>query len=277
MKKLITICLLFLLNFSIKAQTAGTVDCDCPTPKGGKFLNFCTLVENQDSRYKKELLQMSCVDLIKDSPETIKAKLQCMWKKYYAEFGCDDIEFLVAQGNILKYAINQEFELFVDGVSEIGLDINLKDPADGNTLLDFVLDEVERYKKYPDFQNKTKELQEIYDHLKFDLYALHASELTTKPHYQWGVKITLGQDILKRYVGKFSLQMDTVQFLISITLDNGKLFLSENNKKANELFAETDRKFFSDSNPNSYYEFILNSSTGKYDLTYEKYQAKRLD
>ena len=57
---------------------------------------------------------MSCVDLTKDSPETIRIKVQCMWKKYYAEFGCDDTGFLVPQGNILKYAVNQEFELFVD-------------------------------------------------------------------------------------------------------------------------------------------------------------------
>ncbi len=178
MKKIITLCLLFLLSFTIKAQTEGTADCNCPKPKGVKFLNFCTLVENQDSRYKKELREMSCVDLTKDSRETIKAKVQCMWRKYYAEFGCDDSGFPSPNGNILKYAVNQEWEYFIDGVvEEFDLNINLKDPADGKTLLDFVSDEIIRYKKNPEFKNKVKELEEIYNHLKKDLKAKHATEL----------------------------------------------------------------------------------------------------
>ena len=160
MKKLITLSLLFLLSFTLKAQTTSTVDCNCPTPKGGKFLNFCTLVENQDPRYKKEILQMSCADPLKDSKETIRRKVNCRWGKYYSEFGCDDTGFLVPQGNILKYAVNQEFELFVDGmVEDFGVSINMKDPADGKTLLDFTLDEINRYKKYPDFKKKQRSLK----------------------------------------------------------------------------------------------------------------------
>ena len=178
MKKLITFSVFFLLTFSTKPQIKDSADCNCPIPKGVKFLNFCTLVENQDYRFKKELLQMSCVDFIKDSPATIKAKVQCMWKKYYREFRCDDSGFLVPNGNILKYAINQEFELFVDAlVEEFGLDINLKDPANGKTLLDFSLDEIKCYKKRPEYQYKVKELEAIYKHLKNDLKAKHASEL----------------------------------------------------------------------------------------------------
>ena len=159
MKITLTFFLFLALAIGSKAQQTTTADCNCPTPKGVKFLNFCTLVDNQGSRYKQELRKMSCVDLTKDSPETILAKVQCMWRKYFAEFGCDDPGFVVPQGNILKYAVSQEFEYFVDGVvEEFGLDINLKDPADGKTLLDFVLDEVKRYKKDPEFQNKVKEL-----------------------------------------------------------------------------------------------------------------------
>ena len=177
-KKTFALCLLSAITFTSYAQQPAAVDCNCPTPKGGKFLNFCILVENKDVQYKEELLQMSCVDLTKDSPQTIRAKVQCMWRKYYAEFGCDDTGFLVPQGNILKYAVNQEFELFVDGVvEEFGLDINIKDPADGKTLLDFVLDEVKRYKKDPRYQDKAKELQRIYNHFRNDLKAKHAIDL----------------------------------------------------------------------------------------------------
>jgi hypothetical protein len=178
MKKLITICLLTAIVFTNQAQEKQKEDCDCPEPKGGKFVNFCTLVENQDSRYKKQLMEMSCVDLQKDSPETIKAKVNCMFEKYYAEFGCDNSGFLVPQGNILKYAVNQEFEYFVDGmVKEFGININIKDPADGKTLLDFVSDEINRYKKSPEYQYKVKKLQEIYNHFKNDYGAKHSKDL----------------------------------------------------------------------------------------------------
>ncbi len=177
MKKILNLCLLIATVFTSRAQQP-FIECNCPKPKDGKFLNFCTIVENQNVRYKKQLMEISCVDLTKDSPETIKIKVQCMWKKYYNEFGCDNTGFMVPKGNILKYAVNQEFELFIDGiVEEFGLDINLKDSADGKTLLDFVLNEVKRYKKYPEYKDKVKELQEIYNHLKNDLKAKHASEI----------------------------------------------------------------------------------------------------
>ena len=167
----------FEVNLDELETVAAVVD-DCPKPKGGKFLNFCTLVENQDARYKKELISMSCADPAKDSPTTVKTKVGYMWEKYYDEFGCDDAGFLVPQGNILKYSINQEFENFVYGVvEEFNLNINLKDPADGKTLLDFTLDEINRYKKRPEYQYKVKELQGIYNNLKNNLKAKHASEL----------------------------------------------------------------------------------------------------
>ena len=164
-------------NFSELEEVVAKVD-ECPKPKGAKFVNFCTLVENQDARYKKELISMSCADATKDSPEAVKSKVNHMWETYYNEFGCDDTGFLVPQGNILKYSINQEFEYFVDGVvEEFNLNINLKDPADGKTLLDFTLDEINRYKKYPEYAAKVKELQSIYTHLKVDLKAKHANEI----------------------------------------------------------------------------------------------------
>ncbi len=178
MKIALTFSLYLIMIFSSNAQQPPAADCNCPKPKEGKFVYFCSLIEGQDSQYKQQLREMSCVDLTKDSPETIRAKVQCMWRRYYAEFGCDDTGFLVPQGNILKYAINQEFEYFIDGVvEEFGLDINLKDPVDGKTLLDFVLDEIKRYKKKPEYEFKVNELQRIYNHLKNDLKAKHAKDL----------------------------------------------------------------------------------------------------
>jgi hypothetical protein len=164
-------------NFNQLEEVVGKVD-ECPRPKDGKFVNICTMVENQDPNYKTELMTMSCVNPKKDSPETVKSKVNYMWETYYKEFGCDSSGFLVAQGNVLKYSVNQEFEYFVDGVvEEFGLNINLKDPSDGKTLLDFTLDEINRYKGDKDFQYKVPELERIYSHLKNDLKAKHSKEL----------------------------------------------------------------------------------------------------
>ena len=184
MKKLITFCLLLLTGFSIKAQNKDTLTCNCPRPKDGKFINICTLVENHDFAYKKEIMQMACVDLLKDSSEIIRRKVNCMWEKYYKEFSCNGESF-TNKGNVLKYAVNQGFALFIDGmVKHFGVDINIKDPADGKTLLDFVLDEINEFKNFPDYKvqesdinKRVKELEVIYKHLKNDLKAKHASEL----------------------------------------------------------------------------------------------------
>ena len=52
---------------------------ECPRPSDGKFVNICTLVENQDLAYRKQFKEMSCVDSVKDSPEVVKKKVNAMW------------------------------------------------------------------------------------------------------------------------------------------------------------------------------------------------------
>ena len=173
-------------NLDALEDVASKVD-DCPRPKDGKFLNICTLVENQDYQYKKELLAMSCADSKKDSKETINSKVNYMWEKYYGEFGCEGQSF-TPEKNVLKYSINQGFNYFVDGVvKEFDLNINLKDPSDGKTLLDFALEEksklIESYSRRPATtisqheKEKLKELEDFCVHLKTDLKAKQSHEL----------------------------------------------------------------------------------------------------
>ena len=145
MKKLLTIWLFITVSFIINAQEQEEV-CDCPRPKDGKFFNICTLVENHDFQFKKELMAMSCADPKIDSPEIIKAKVNCMWGKYYKEFGCEGQSF-ITDGNILKFSIYTGFDFFIDGVvKDFGLNINLIDPADGKSLMDFLSDQRESYR-----------------------------------------------------------------------------------------------------------------------------------
>jgi hypothetical protein len=160
---------------------------ECPRPSDGKFVNICTLVENKDYQYKKELLAMSCADSKKDSPETVKSKVNHMWETYYGEFGCEGESF-TPEKNVLKYSINQNFNFFVDGVvKEFDLNINLKDPSDGKTLLDFALEEKKRLaesyaRRQPSSiseyeKDKLKELDDFCTHLKVDLKAKQSQEL----------------------------------------------------------------------------------------------------
>ncbi|WP_310378138.1 hypothetical protein [Flavobacterium sp.] len=292
MKNLITICLLLTTAFTINAQEKQKEVCDCPEPKGGKFIDFCILVENQDINYKKKLMEMACVDQKKDSPETIKAKVNCMWEKYYDEFSCEG-EAFTPPGNVLKYAINQGYVYFVYGmVREFGINISRVDSRNGKTLMDYIVDEIninETYlnkmkvmgNSYPDIRKRIDEHWSIYNTLKNDYYVLHANELKYKPQYRRGVKLNVSKDILQKYVGKYSLKMDTVEFTIYITLENDKLFFTENNLKSKEINPETETVFFDKPNSNTRYYFTLNETTRKYDFTYAageiKYKTKRLE
>lgn len=147
---------------------------DCPRPTTGKFVNICTLVENSDPQFKKELISMSCADPKKDSIETVNSKVNYMWEKYYSEFGCEGQNF-TPEKNILKYSINQRFTDFIkEAVEGFQLNINLKDPSDGKTLLDYAFSEKESYQKYfnetPEKQrteNEKKKMQELTDIVKY--------------------------------------------------------------------------------------------------------------
>ena len=72
MKKLITIYLLLITVFTSQAQEKQTDVCDCPEPIGGKFVYMCVIIENKDLNFKEAFEEMSCVDLKKDSKETVR-------------------------------------------------------------------------------------------------------------------------------------------------------------------------------------------------------------
>ena len=82
-----------------------------------------------------------------DDLETAKLKIQAWWNKYKSKCKCDSVNFTVPNGNLLKFSINQSMPDFIDTlVSNYGLDINFIDPADGKNVLDYLNDEIERFK-----------------------------------------------------------------------------------------------------------------------------------
>jgi hypothetical protein len=268
MRTILSLNLLLIASITSYAQ----VDlCDCPRPFDGKFVNICTLIENGDLSYKKELMAMSCVDLVNDSKETIKEKVNCTWEKYYDQWGCTSSGFPMGDGNNLKFALNQEQELFIDGmVQEFGININLKDPSDGNTLLDFVTSEIERYRFDTDYPEKSDEIQRIYNHLKNDLNAKHSNELTPQdalPYSVKKVKISVPADTLKQYEGKYIAENYQPIYL---KIENDK-FLCRFGETAEffELTADSKLSFFRKPTPafaTSEFTFKFNNTTGKFDL-----------
>lgn len=150
----------------------------CAEPDEQLFMKLCDMIELKDMKYKELLMQMACVDKRLDGPLLVKAKVQRLWSDYYKEFWCAAAGFRVDQGNILKFSVYSNFQVFVDGVvRHFNLDINIKDPADGKTLLDYLTDEINAYRKLLNSQDKFKELQELYKHYRDNLGAKHAAEI----------------------------------------------------------------------------------------------------
>ena len=164
-------------NLNQREEVTSKVD-ECPNPKEQLFEKICTMIESQDSSVVRILEQMSCADEKKDTPKNFQEKVAHMMEKYRNDFGCDSSGFTIEMGNVLKYSVYRDFPMFVDSVvRRYNLDINFKDPADGKTLLDFVKDEIARFKKMGGNESKVRELEDIYGHFKNDLKAKHSHEL----------------------------------------------------------------------------------------------------
>lgn len=74
-----------------------------------------------------------------DTPEMIKAKMQAFWLRDRAKLKCQMLGFSITGGNILKLAVEKNSHLVLGDVTRRwNLDLNLVDPADGETLLDYV-------------------------------------------------------------------------------------------------------------------------------------------
>lgn len=127
----------------------------CPAPKPKDYLYICdeiTSKRNTDEKYfdkftmmyEQKMWEMPCAFPHTDSVPEATIKINRMWNKYKLDFKCDTLGFNVPQGNVLKFAISDGYETFIETIVEnYGLDINFKD-NDGKTVLDYVNDEIKR-------------------------------------------------------------------------------------------------------------------------------------
>ena len=185
MKKTTTLFLFLIIAFTSQAQEKKVEDCDCPKPTRDEFTGVCNAIYEKKGdgegffgyEYQELMWKISCADPKKDSKEVAYQKIRCMWNKYRVEFRCFGYTGVSGDGrNVTKFSIDTGFSTFlVAAVKRWKLDMNFIDPADGETLMDFLQDQKESYKR-SDYTAKYEEYERIYK-LLAENGAKHAKDL----------------------------------------------------------------------------------------------------
>ena len=129
----------------------------CPNPK--KLRGLCMFVDSKEKdpspqgrfvwKYQRKLLEAACADPAKDSEEVIGRKISKMWKDNEAILICNNTKFDVANGSILKFAVNLKFDEFLIDATHWKVNLNKVDEMDGRTLQDYLRAQIERNKGLP--------------------------------------------------------------------------------------------------------------------------------
>lgn len=129
------------------AQTGGAA---CPDPKKVKFLclyiDSRTPAEATDTvryKYQRQVLDAACVTA-EDSDEARLRKIQSMWKQFEDRLVCNNLQFDVANGNVIKFAASSLFDSFIYDVIDWKVDLNRVDSTDGRTVLDYLRYKIDR-------------------------------------------------------------------------------------------------------------------------------------
>jgi hypothetical protein len=97
--------------------------------------------------YEKRIYDAAGVDFAKDTPEQARKKIRKLWLQHQPSLRCQANNFNVRDGNILKYAIaTRAYNLIDDAVKIWGIDVNIVDPSDNRTLLDYAESQRDQYK-----------------------------------------------------------------------------------------------------------------------------------
>jgi len=184
MRKLVTIALSLLgSEISLAGEPAAANAGDghaCPNP--AKIKNICMAVServrDKDATssfkylYQRKLTEAACVDLVKDDQKAVDHKMQQMWLAFEDRLICNSLQFDIQNGSIIKFAINQYFDAFLDDLIAWKVNLNRVDAYDGQTVLDYVQYKIERNRN-----NQTSKIfSAYYDRLR-RAGAKHKSEL----------------------------------------------------------------------------------------------------
>ena len=168
------------------APAAAPVDWPAGCPDLERLTNICTNLSgftkdpaprgDYSYMYQRKIYDAACVDLQKDSEALMKRKIQEMWRiderQPRPRMTCNNLQFDVASGNILKFAVSTRFQEFLEDAEYWGVNLNRVDASDQRTVLDYVKDELDR----PTNPINRSTLQVYYEILR-EGGAKHRSEL----------------------------------------------------------------------------------------------------
>lgn len=150
-------------------------------PNAEKLDQFCSSVggleaDDEGGEYKyyyqRQIFEASCTTL-KEAENTRNSKIAAMWKKFEnKELICNNLQFDIANGNIIKYAASRSIDPFIRDVVKWKVNLNKVDQTDGRTPLDYIKFHMERAKGGA----LEKKLQQYYEILR-QAGAKHKTEL----------------------------------------------------------------------------------------------------
>ena len=124
-------------------------------------------------QYERKIYQAACADIENDSEEEAARKIRDMWNKLAPKLTCQDANFNVINGSILKYAVKMNtYDLLDRAVEFWKVNLNSIDSSDQKTLLDYIQSEIEKNKG----GTQEQRLKDYYRILKKH-GAKHSSEL----------------------------------------------------------------------------------------------------
>ena len=152
----------------------------CPNPK--KVRHICMFIDGRskdtepNSRYKykyqRYIHEAACVSP-GDKEEIRIKKIQSMWTAFENQLICNNVQFDVPNGSVIKYAATSMFDQFIRDVISWKVNLNKVDQTDGKTVLDYVKGELDRRSVDSD---SAETLRAYYQMLR-EAGAKHKSEL----------------------------------------------------------------------------------------------------
>jgi hypothetical protein len=164
MKKLTLLFLIAAIPFLVLAQADHAISDQevepCPNLK--KLRGLCAMIgsrmqdqKKEDHLYRTRIMEAACVNS-NDTEEEKNKKIRELWLAMEDELVCDSTQFDVIKGNILKYAVSNKFDDFIEDAIEWKVNLNRVDPSDNRTVLDYISFHIER--------NKGNALEPLFQH-----------------------------------------------------------------------------------------------------------------
>ena len=128
--------------------------------------------QNPDKQlYERKISEAACINT-NDSEQVKHEKIRNAWSTYEDDLKCNNTQFEVTDGHLLKYAVTTSFDNFIEDVIKWKVNLNKVDVSDNRTVLDYIKYQMER--------NKGNALEARYKHYYDKLKkagAKHKSEL----------------------------------------------------------------------------------------------------